>query len=806
MTVSTATSRVDYTGNGVTVAFPVPFPFITDAYLLVIRTVIATGVSTTLTLDSIGADGYSVTGAGDATGTVTVITAPTSLQRLSIIRAVAGTQEADFVANDPFPAETFEDSLDKLQMQINDNVTALSRVPILFDGDVDGAGRYNAKGNRLSDLADGVSAQDAVTVAQLGDATNANAPFIQEGAGAVARTVQDKLRDVVSVADYGGSFDVAAQSAIDYLNGIGGGTVVVPSGVYTPAAVINMKSNVRVVCESGVVIDWTGVTGQAAAVRFYGSIGSDVALGANATRGSTSITTATDHGLANGDLIQIKGQRNALSSDAGEEWRLGFGTPSAPACYFAEFIFVQEVTAPTTFDILCGLMFPDYLDNDGSETDPYARPSTTIAKVTPIENAEWVGGRFINMGSTLTSAFRSDWAYNCRVRDVEVDKGQSKGSAVFWINAYACEAKNVIALTDAYLPGYVDADHSDYNRFKTAGSQACWFTACNDYNGSQPFDFSYFNLSTPSVQCGVRDSRTLNSRKNAMTSHPGSFMIDVINNHFLNSFEDGISIRSRKGKIIGNTVTSTTEADGTKLSYGLSAFEGWGRDNLFAGNIVDGFYYGIYEWDGGDAQERFTYSGNCYRDNIVQNCSYGFSVDPNVGSRNTVIRQTVFQNNTFKNIIVKFGDVQPYSPGVRVQGNHFYGPLGTAGTALTFNTNNPHSVVEYNWFYELGVGVVPITIGAAADTVTYPAATYNNTCVVRFNETAGAAGTISVNNTQSKPTIFEQGGRPGALMVPDGVTAPAALAGFAEIYVDTADGDLKVKFGDAVVKTLATDT
>ena len=40
----------------------------------------------------------------------------------------------------------------------------------------------------------------------------------------------------------------------------------------------------------------------------------------------------------------------------------------------------------------------------------------------------------------------------------------------------------------------------------------------------------------------------------------------------------------------------------------------------------------------------------------------------------------------------------------------------------------------------------------------------------------------------------------------DGVTAPATIAGQASIYVDGADGDLKVKFGDGTVKTIATDT
>lgn len=44
------------------------------------------------------------------------------------------------------------------------------------------------------------------------------------------------------------------------------------------------------------------------------------------------------------------------------------------------------------------------------------------------------------------------------------------------------------------------------------------------------------------------------------------------------------------------------------------------------------------------------------------------------------------------------------------------------------------------------------------------------------------------------------------LALEDGVTAPSALSGFAQLYVDTADGDLKVIFSDGTVKTIVVDT
>ena len=79
--------------------------------LVVIETIIATGVET---VQVITTDYTVALVGGGATATVTAVTAPASTVTWTIYRDPAQTQGTDFTDNDPLPAASIEDALDRL--------------------------------------------------------------------------------------------------------------------------------------------------------------------------------------------------------------------------------------------------------------------------------------------------------------------------------------------------------------------------------------------------------------------------------------------------------------------------------------------------------------------------------------------------------------------------------------------------------------------------------------------------------------------------------------------------------------------
>jgi hypothetical protein len=254
MTVPAASRRSPiYTGNGVTTAFPFAFKVFAAADLQVIATSVA-GVLSTLVLNS----DYTVTLNVDQTvlpgGTITTLVAPVNLSKLVIIGALPYDQPLGLPGGGNFNPIALGNELDRQVMQIQqiaDGLAGALTVPIgetvpslpaaavragyalTFDslgnpvattpvsGSVGtlatdianavtpskGAGQVgftfglayvaNTVGAALNTLLTGVASLAASGGAAL-------VGFIQAGAGAVARLVQDKLRETVSVIDYGG--------------------------------------------------------------------------------------------------------------------------------------------------------------------------------------------------------------------------------------------------------------------------------------------------------------------------------------------------------------------------------------------------------------------------------------------------------------------------------------------------------------------------------------------------------------------------------------------------------------------------
>ena len=125
MTISTTTIRNSYSGNGSTTAFAYTFPINTTSEISVIERS-ATGTETVKSEGS-GSTNYGISDNGASGGTVTMVTAPASGTTLVLRRNTDLTQETDYVANDPFPAETHEDALDKALMQAQELQEELDR-------------------------------------------------------------------------------------------------------------------------------------------------------------------------------------------------------------------------------------------------------------------------------------------------------------------------------------------------------------------------------------------------------------------------------------------------------------------------------------------------------------------------------------------------------------------------------------------------------------------------------------------------------------------------------------------------------
>lgn len=304
MTIPATASQVPYAGNGVTLAFPIPFVFDTAADIKVILTS-AAGLPAKLST------GFAITGGGGSTGTCTMSVAPAVNETLTVLDDPELTQTADYTDNDSFPAESHEAALDRTVRLVKRLHQRINRSIRVDDGDLsDGddlitpissarAGlflAFDANGNPTASVGTGggdAALRTDLAKSALGIQGARLTGFRQSIATAIARTLQGIGENFVFVEDFGanttpGATDMTAaiQAATDALETAGGGALLFRRGIYRYNSQLTPKNGVH----------WSGAGKHATFLSYYGAGISINAVGTSIARKLFSIEDMTIDG------------------------------------------------------------------------------------------------------------------------------------------------------------------------------------------------------------------------------------------------------------------------------------------------------------------------------------------------------------------------------------------------------------------------------------------------------------------------------------------------------------------------------
>ena len=213
MTISTTTIKNSYSGDGSTTAFTYTFKITDqDDIDVIIRS--ANGTETTKTITT----HYTVSGVGNAGGGTITFTSgniPTATETVLLRRSTPLTQGVDLIENDPLPADTLEDALDKLtainqelQEQLDRSLkvsrTATLTTPEITDDATARAGKllgFSADGNSLDATIDGSGVETSATNAANSATAAANSATAAASSATSAETAKNAAEAALDTFD-----------------------------------------------------------------------------------------------------------------------------------------------------------------------------------------------------------------------------------------------------------------------------------------------------------------------------------------------------------------------------------------------------------------------------------------------------------------------------------------------------------------------------------------------------------------------------------------------------------------------------
>ena len=412
MTIS-STVRIagPYIGSGAATVFPFAFKVFAAAEMQVAKLNTTSNVETILVLNT----DYTVQLNGDQNGTpggtITTLAVLASGYNLTITSDIANLQPTDLTNQGGFYPEVITDALDRATIQIQqlDQNNRAIKIP-LSDGVLDmttpvvaaRANKYLAFDAAGLPVVSAGTGSDSALRTDLANATAVSAGsrlsgFRQTGTGATARTVDAKLKDIVSVKDFGAVGDGTTDdtAAIDLAIASGADNIYFPMGTYMTtgnhtvttqklygsnrlSSIIKKISGTNTIIKllntstmsgqiSDLTLDGSSLEGHGLFVgnavyassyqglsenliiKNIGTTPSTVNISAITLATNGQVTTSTAHGLAIGDVVTMKDIQGVDSTHLTSINKItNAGTGGTPGTYTGvQLTYVSGETATT---------------------------------------------------------------------------------------------------------------------------------------------------------------------------------------------------------------------------------------------------------------------------------------------------------------------------------------------------------------------------------------------------------------------------------------------------------------------------